>query len=83
MNNTVVKFGKELYLLNTGNGQHAISIEVASMMTEAELEAILHYSFVVDFDFVSDKVAFDSIYNCCFALATKKSTKCMGQSTAS
>ena len=59
-------------MLNTANGQHAISVEVASMMTETELEAILQYSFVVDFDFVSDKVASDSVYNCCFALATKK-----------
>ena len=71
MNNAITKLGEELYIFNTGNGQQAISIEVATMMTITELEAILHYSCVKDIDFEADVVALDSIRNCCIALAEK------------
>lgn len=67
-----MEFGEELYLLNTRNGQQAISTELASMMTATELEAVLRYSYEADIDFEADVVATESIHNCCIALAEKK-----------
>lgn len=67
-----MELGEELYLLNTRNGQQVISVELASMMTVAELKAVLLYSYERDIDFEADIVATESIRNCCMALAEKE-----------
>lgn len=64
-------YGALLYEELTAGGTKSISEEEARKLTDKQIEAIFLYTFIKDFDFEKDIVAFESVDNCSSVLVER------------